>query len=240
MSWSSLTSNQMVSYTDAQGGGFSLNSGQSNVASNQCMTKNDAFTKYNLLATTNTNGLSSNQLMRKDYWVNAVGGNAFTFGSIDATSAEISCTYSNTGLTLYSSDTTLVVGSYLFIDSGLTTLFIPEYPYMHSGSYSYEIGGDAGNIMSITDCSTLPSSTNVPMTSESWSSASSSCSLYISIDTSKYMLDMTITVGTTILYDDAELTIPFNGGNLYYVTSFGGIFSISVSTSGLVTNYSPC
>lgn len=46
MSWAGLASNQMVSYTDAQGGGFTLQPGQSSVTSNQCMTKNDALTKY--------------------------------------------------------------------------------------------------------------------------------------------------------------------------------------------------
>ena len=50
MAWSSLASNQMVSYTDAQGGGFTLQSGQSNVTSNQCMTKSQALAKYVLNA----------------------------------------------------------------------------------------------------------------------------------------------------------------------------------------------
>jgi hypothetical protein len=72
MAWSNVAANQMVSFTDAQTGGFTLKSGQSSVTSNQCMTKNDAFTKYNLTATANTNSLASNQLMRKDYWVAAV------------------------------------------------------------------------------------------------------------------------------------------------------------------------
>jgi hypothetical protein len=69
MAWSNLANNQMVSYTDAQTGGFTLNSGQSSVTSNECMTKSAAFTKYNLAATANTNALASNQLMRKDFWV---------------------------------------------------------------------------------------------------------------------------------------------------------------------------
>lgn len=69
MSWGTLANNQMVSFTDAQGGGFIRNNGQSEVTSNQCMTKSDAFTKYLLTASSSTNALAANQLMEKDYWV---------------------------------------------------------------------------------------------------------------------------------------------------------------------------
>lgn len=71
MSWSTLASNQMVSYTDAQGGGFTLNAGQSSVTSDQCMTKTDALAKYSLNAT-NMSTYGALQLVPKSAWVNGV------------------------------------------------------------------------------------------------------------------------------------------------------------------------
>lgn len=68
MAWSSLASNQMVSYTDAQGGGFSLRPGESSVTSNQCMTKAQALAKY-YLVDSNMSSYSSNQLVPKSTWV---------------------------------------------------------------------------------------------------------------------------------------------------------------------------
>lgn len=68
MAWSSLASNQMVSYTDAQGGGFTLQPGQSAVTSNQCMTKADALAKY-VLDSSYMSSYASNQLVPKSTWV---------------------------------------------------------------------------------------------------------------------------------------------------------------------------
>lgn len=61
-------SNQMVTFTAAQSLGFSLNSGQSAVTSNQCMTKNDALTKYNLSSSA-MSAYANNQLVPKSVWV---------------------------------------------------------------------------------------------------------------------------------------------------------------------------
>jgi hypothetical protein len=80
MAWSGLASNQMVSYTDAQGGGFTLNSGQSAVTSNQMMDKTAALTKYNLNAT-NMSAYAGNQLVPKSAWVAAVTGPIFVANS---------------------------------------------------------------------------------------------------------------------------------------------------------------
>ena len=71
MPWNDLLSNQMVSFTDAQGGGFTLNAGQSNVNSLQCMTKAEALAKYNLDAAS-MSSYASNQLVPKSAWVNGV------------------------------------------------------------------------------------------------------------------------------------------------------------------------
>lgn len=64
-------SNQMVTFTAAQSLGFSLNSGQSSVTSNQCMTKNDALTKY-ALSSSAMSAYANNQLVPKSVWVNGL------------------------------------------------------------------------------------------------------------------------------------------------------------------------
>jgi hypothetical protein len=70
MAWSGLLGNQMVTFTDAQGGGFALKAGQSAVTSNQCMTKDAALAKYNVKAT-DMSAYASNQLVPKSAWVQA-------------------------------------------------------------------------------------------------------------------------------------------------------------------------
>lgn len=64
-------SNQMVTFTAAQSLGFTLNAGQSSVTSNQCMTKNDALTKYNLSASA-MSAYASNQLVPRSVWVSGL------------------------------------------------------------------------------------------------------------------------------------------------------------------------
>jgi len=71
MAWGDLASNQMVSFTDAQGGGFSLNGGQSHVTSEQCMTKDEVIAKYNVLAA-NFSIYSGSQLVPKAAWASGV------------------------------------------------------------------------------------------------------------------------------------------------------------------------
>ena len=68
MAWNDVASNQMVSFTDAQASGFTLKSGQSQVTSNQCMTKAEILAKYNVSAT-NISGYANNQLVPKGAWV---------------------------------------------------------------------------------------------------------------------------------------------------------------------------
>lgn len=73
MAWNDLLANQMVSFTDAQGGGFTLKSGQSPVTSNQCMNKTDALAKYNL-DTASMNAYSALQLIPKSALSNTLNG----------------------------------------------------------------------------------------------------------------------------------------------------------------------
>ncbi len=82
MAWNDLASNQMVSFTDAQGGGFTLQSGQSPVTSNQCMTKDDALTKY-VLDSSYMTDYASNQLVPKGAWVTSTSSTvAWDFNAV--------------------------------------------------------------------------------------------------------------------------------------------------------------
>ena len=68
MAFNDLQPNQMVTFTDAQSGGFILKSGQSNPGGTKCMTKSEALTIYNLKdALMNT--YLTNQLVPKSVWV---------------------------------------------------------------------------------------------------------------------------------------------------------------------------
>lgn len=66
MAWGDLAINQMVSYTDAQTSGATLKSGQSHVTSNQCMTRLDIVTKYNVIISEFL--FPNNQLVPKGAW----------------------------------------------------------------------------------------------------------------------------------------------------------------------------
>jgi hypothetical protein len=67
MAWGDLADNQMVSFTDAQTGGFTLQTGQSHTASNQCMTKSQAVEKYHL-DNLYLSGFTNSQLVPKSNW----------------------------------------------------------------------------------------------------------------------------------------------------------------------------
>lgn len=148
MAWGDLASNQMVSYTDAQGGGFTLKPGQSSVTSNQCMTKDNAFTKYYLLSSSSTNALASNQLMQKSFWAAATllpYSYTFYYASADGdpnwggfnTSSE-ACAATSFSATVYSSSSSIVVGMELFYDQ-YGTIPLNCTSYDQSGYNYYKI-----------------------------------------------------------------------------------------------------
>lgn len=128
-------SNQMVTFTAAQSLGFSLNAGQSAVTSNQCMTKNDALTKYNLSSSA-MSAYANNQLVPKSVWVSGA--------------SYVEYTRSNGGMT--GNSVCILIGTWtayayqqngtgrFFTDSALTTVF--------NGNNQYYLFYDAisGNI----------------------------------------------------------------------------------------------
>lgn len=152
MAFSDLTSNQMVTFTNAQSGGFTLNSGQSNVTSNQCMTKNDALTKYNLTASS-MSSYASNQLVPKSTWLSAATYYAFnrTLG-YDSDSA--ACNFTYVGV-LYSGNASPILGNIMYTDTALTIPFNGvDFWYSFDGNLSgssYQINS-SGQLVAFYDC----------------------------------------------------------------------------------------
>lgn len=109
-------SNQMVTFTAAQSLGFSLNSGQSSVTSNQCMTKNDALTKYALSASA-MSAYANNQLVPRSVWVSGTFSLLYTGGFSTSGQACSNAQY----LRLYSTVASPGVGDVLYLDAALTT-----------------------------------------------------------------------------------------------------------------------
>lgn len=154
MPWNNLANNQMVSYTDAQGGGFTLKPGQSAVTSNQMMDKTAALAKYNLnVPSMSTYGAL--QLVPKSAWVIA---GTFAIFSFDTTNAGYQYdakytsyvfpdydfnlgSYQNDSrfVPVYSPDTTLVIGSYIYLDAAGTSPICPgeggDYWYQRYGGF---------------------------------------------------------------------------------------------------------
>ncbi len=227
MAWSSLASNQMVSYTEAQGGGFTLQSGQSHVTSNECMTKSEAFAKYILNATT-ASGFDNNELLAKSGWASGVVGNSFSFGTVDSGSSAGACSGPNTGRTLYSSSSTLSVGTHLYTDSLLTNSFIPgdgtQSYYLHSGSNSYRVT-QLGIINLITACVT---SYSFNFSISSTFDEPEACGF--SYGQTLYSASSSLNI-STILYTDSGLVNIFNGQSKFWL---GGGTPYRINAAGTI------
>jgi hypothetical protein len=199
-------SNQMVSFTQAASLGFTLQSGQSHVTSNQCMTKSDALAKY-VLSTTPMQPYSSNQLVPRNTWSTAATAYSYIFGNYNFETSASACSGGNTGMTLYSPSATLVVNSKLYYNSQMTEV-VDEVEmggnWYKSGNTTYRIQGyysPPGNdpnvvpdynpkIAEIVQCSTAPSpATNLVQTGRStssisfqWTAGANATSYYIYLD----------------------------------------------------------
>ena len=152
MSWSGLASNQMVTFTNAQAGGFTLQPGQSSVTSNQCMTKNDALTKY-VLDSSFMSSYASNQLVPKSTWVS--GSSSFPYGvSLSRLTGSSACVLDFPN-TWYSATPTPVFGSTMYSDSGLTVPFTGgDLWYGADGAMfgsSYQVN-NSGVIIDVYNC----------------------------------------------------------------------------------------
>ena len=163
MSWSGLASNQMVTFTNAQTSPFTLNAGQSPVTSNECMTKLQALTKYNLDASA-MSAYANNQLVPKSVWVSGVVYYPFATSLVSATELTNACSFSFDTFTLYTTNSNGIVNVgdiVYYLDGGVYyPYYAPETPYIsyNEGSTRKVIltdpDNDTGEILSKEDCST--------------------------------------------------------------------------------------
>jgi hypothetical protein len=122
----------------------------------------------------------------------------------------------------------------------------PEVPPV-SGFYTDSTGivrqwdSVTRSFLSTTTCATPPTSYAVNVTTDSWVDNSSACANYLTIDLELFSPDSVIIPGSTILYIDNTLMTAYPGLGLYHITSYGGIVSIVIEATGLVTEYgTPC
>lgn len=91
--WANLANNQMVDFTDAQGGGYSLNASQSHVTSVKCMTKDETIAKYNV-NTTSFASYAANQLVPKGTFST---GTVYQSAAYSESATKNSCAVGGTG-----------------------------------------------------------------------------------------------------------------------------------------------
>ena len=130
MSWSGLASNQMVTFTDAQTSPFMLNAGQFPVTSNECMTKLQALTKYNLDASA-MSAYANNQLVPKSVWQSAVSGLIFSVALGNSAAEACGSTFAD----VYSNVLIFDPGITLYTDITLTTPVTGFTRVVYEGDY---------------------------------------------------------------------------------------------------------
>jgi hypothetical protein len=216
MAFVDLASNEMVTFTNAATGGFTLNAGQSNVTSNECMTKTQALTKYNLSASA-MSAYASNQLVPKSTWVNGITYYAFCTNWISSTSAVGACSSTLVTDTLYTTNSSGIINTgdvayYLF--SGV------YYPYDFNetpfASYNegstrkvLEINATNGTVISKNNCSSGP-------TYDLYNADIYDCTSYTAVGTEV----VAFPTGTSVSY------------SLYYVNSVtAGVLAYKVTST---------
>lgn len=254
-------SNQMVSFTQAQSLGFSLNSGQSHVTSNQCMTKSDALTKYNLNASA-MSSYANNQLVPRSVW----GSGSDTTPPSVPTNLVIHPDWINYPehadlLTWAPSTDNVGVVSYdvfvhrdgVYCDTFTATetafghwrspdYFQPSYftSRWGNGTYYFKVRARdaAANVSAYTNEVSIYLASNTPPPSYQWNGKRGSLScvggqiaLANPVNVTVYSASATLDMNV-FLYTDAELTQPYTLGNSIRVED--RIFS--VNASGMITS----
>lgn len=150
MAFADLADNQMVSFTDAQTGGFTLNLGQSHVTSDECMSKSQALMKYKLKASA-FDLFTDDQLVQKGSW--EVEATYYNYTINPGVSGDANCGAYGSPITLYSDYGVMSIGMTLYTDVPLTI------PY-DGGGYLHYYGdltelvdiNSSGVVTDIFDC----------------------------------------------------------------------------------------
>jgi hypothetical protein len=238
-------SNQMVSFTQVQSLGFTLNAGQSHVTSNQCMTKSESLAKYNLDASA-MGSYANNQLVPRSAWVSGIVGLNFQLiettltESTGATWANV-CAYSwSSPLTKYTK-TGLIVGEYIYNDIGCTNVLQivgKSYKVLENGIYKRLAGNSHSDAIEvIEDCSAPPASYYAYSFSASRTSSAQSCALN-TFGTTWYSSSVQLDVGGR-LFTNTSLTSPVSGGSIWYNCQQDGT-AYKIDSSGYIIEFYNC
>lgn len=144
--WSNLVDNQGVSFTDAQGGGFTLKSGKSHITSEKLVTKAEALDMYEL-DLTYMSSYASSQIVPKIAWVAyipSLPANKITLVNIEkygTTGVRITCS-STVNIT-----TRILIRLYIYGVSGIPNKTTGIY--MEVGTNSITGTGDMGATVDI-------------------------------------------------------------------------------------------
>lgn len=228
MAWGDLASNQMVSYTDAQTSGFALQSGQSQVTSNQCMTKSDITTKYNVTIS----GYSSNQLVPKSAWVGV--GYAFYWQRYGGSTQSEACSLGQESYEFFANATTLSVGMQVYSNAALTAPISYSQVYYHklyNTDTIYQTDTN-GIITSISSCVVSYSHFF-----SSIGSPTSSGTCFFTTDIELYSSSSSLGP-SVVIYTDSDLLTPFFGMDQWYAGDGGKTYLIN--NSGVITSEYVC
>ena len=219
-------SNQMVTFTQAQSLGYTLNSGQSHTLTDKCMTKSEALAKYNLNASA-MSSYASNQLVPKSVLMNV--SNYYTY-QISAGG----CSDQIETINLYSSSASIAVGMVFYTNTSLTNTYSGRsldrfYP---NGNQLLAIN-DSGVLVAVDNCSASFYTSDF---ASSTIQASESCTL---LTVNNYYSSLNYPVVGSVLYTNTALTMPLVGNNRWFYNDAYAV-SFRVDSSGIIIEQFAC
>lgn len=139
----------MITFTQAQTLGVGLKPNQLHVNSNQCMTKLNATTKYNLKATA-MDGYADNRLVPKSTWVSAVSTYQIALSS---TNTSATCSSYGTMFQVYSNSSVIQAPMTFYSNIDLTNVYVGGNlaHYDQSGNQLLTIDS-SGSLTAISSC----------------------------------------------------------------------------------------
>ena len=123
MAWNDLPPDRIPSYADLLTSGFTLNPGQSNPGTDQCVNKAEALTLYNLDVFYMV-GYTNNQLVPKLVYAPGTTSYVLNFSTSSAANDQNACVFGTYGLTLYAEYPDPGEGTQLYTNPGLTTTYV--------------------------------------------------------------------------------------------------------------------
>jgi hypothetical protein len=233
-----ISTNQMVTFTQAQSLGFGLNAGQSHVTSIECMTKAQALSKYNLDASS-MSAYTSNQLVPRSVWVTGADliPPSYQFASISyVSSTSSSLTGSWTGWT-----DNIGISYYRIVVQNYTTGIVEHTsPNLPSSTSSYTATGLSGATLYYYTCWAYDAAGNTsgltfPYTTPAVVTNSITFSNIVTSGTTGSWSGTVTITGATATFN--AFATSYSGGTLSTNITVGGN-SRSISRSGSGTNNS--